>query len=127
MIIEDVHWADESTVDLLSYLGAVTCWLRRTGSGRPPRGGELAGPYQAELTGDWTAAAQQWLDLGCPYDAALALLDAPDEVALRKALDLLTDLGAEAAAQIARQRLRSLGVRSIPAGPRAAPAPTRCG
>ena len=63
-------------------LGAVTCWLRRTGSGRPPRG-ELAGPYQAELAGDWAAAAQQWLDLGCPYDAALALLDAPDEAALR--------------------------------------------
>ena len=101
-------------------LGAVTCWLRRTGSGRPPRGGELAGPYQAELAGDWAAAAQQWQDLGCPYDAALALLDAPDEAALRQALDLLTDLGAEAAAQIARQRLRSLGVRSIPAGPRAA-------
>ena len=101
-------------------LGAVTCWLRRTGSDRPPRGGELAGPYQAELAGDWAAAAQQWLDLGCPYDAALALLDAPDEAALRKALDLLTDLGAEAAAQIARQRLRLLGVRSIPAGPRAA-------
>jgi DNA-binding CsgD family transcriptional regulator len=101
-------------------LGAVTCWLRRTGSDRPPRDGELAGPYQAELAGDWAAAAQQWQDLGCPYDAALALLDAPDEAALRTALDLLTDLGAEAAAQIARQRLRSLGVRSIPAGPRAA-------
>jgi DNA-binding NarL/FixJ family response regulator len=79
-----------------------------------------AGPYQAELAGDWAAAAQQWQDLGCPYDAALALLDAPDEAALRTALDLLTGLGAEAAAQIARQRLRSLGVRSIPAGPRAA-------
>ncbi|HEX6854572.1 MAG TPA: AAA family ATPase [Streptosporangiaceae bacterium] len=101
-------------------LGAVTCWLRRTGSDRPPRDGERAGPYQAELAGDWAAAAQQWQDLGCPYDAALALLDAPDEAALRSALDLLTGLGAEAVAQVARQRLRSLGVRSIPAGPRAA-------
>jgi DNA-binding CsgD family transcriptional regulator len=101
-------------------LGAVTGWLRRTGSDRPPRDGEVAGPYRAERAGDWAAAARQWQDLGCPYDAALALLDAPDEAALRTALDLLTDLGAEAAAQIARQRLRSLGVRSIPAGPRAA-------
>ena len=72
------------------------------------------------MAGDWAAAAQQWQDLGGPYDAALALLGAPDEAALRTALDLLTGLGAEAAAQIARQRLRSLGVRSIPAGPRPA-------
>jgi len=100
--------------------GAVACWLRRTGSGRPPGDGELAAPYQAELAGDWASAAQQWQDLGCPYDAALALLGAPDEAALRTALDLLTGLGAEAAAQIARQRLRSLGIRSIPAGPRPA-------
>jgi DNA-binding CsgD family transcriptional regulator/tetratricopeptide (TPR) repeat protein len=99
--------------------GAVAVWLRRTGSGRPPRG-VLAAPYQAEMAGDWAAAARQWQDLGCPYDAALALLGAPDEAALRTALDLLTGLGAEAAAQLARQRLRSLGVRSIPAGPRPA-------
>jgi DNA-binding CsgD family transcriptional regulator len=116
----EAELADDSCANCDGWArGAVAAWLRRTGSGRPPRG-ELAGPYQAELAGDWAAAAQQWQDLGCPYDAALALLDAPDEAALRTALDLLTGLGAEAAAQIARQRLRSLGVRSIPAGPRAA-------
>jgi DNA-binding CsgD family transcriptional regulator/tetratricopeptide (TPR) repeat protein len=99
--------------------GAVAAWLRRTGSARPPRG-ELAGPYRAELAGDWAGAAEQWRALGCPYDAALALLGAPDEAALRSALGLLTGLGAEAVAQIARQRMRSLGVKSIPAGPRPA-------
>jgi DNA-binding CsgD family transcriptional regulator len=99
--------------------GAVACWLRRAGSPRPPRG-QLSPPHQQELAGNWAAAALLWQELGCPYDAALALLGAPDEGALRTALGLLTGLGAAAAAQVARQRLRSLGVRSIPAGPRAA-------
>jgi hypothetical protein len=30
----------------------------------------------------------------CPYEAALALADAPDETALRDALNILADLGA---------------------------------
>ena len=77
-------------------------------------------PTGAELAGDWAAAAQLWTDLGCPYEAALALLDAADEAALREALSCSTDLGAAAAARITRQRMRALGIRSIPAGPRAA-------
>jgi len=99
--------------------GAVAVWLRRTGSARAPRG-DLAEPYQRQIDRDWEKAAQLWTDLGCPYEAAMARLDAADEAALREALATFTSLGASAAARITRQKMRQLGIRSIPAGPRAA-------
>ncbi len=99
--------------------GAVGVWLRRTASPRLPRGA-VAEPYQRQLQGDWQRAAQIWTDLGCPWDAALALSDATDETALREALTILNGLGAAAAARITRQKMRLLGLRSIPAGPRTA-------
>jgi DNA-binding CsgD family transcriptional regulator len=99
--------------------GAVADWLRRTDSDRPPRGA-VAEPYRLGLDGDWVGAARHWLDLGCAYEAALALLDADDEDALRRAVSILTELGAAATARVARHHLRSRGVRSIPVGPRTA-------
>ncbi|MEN3308791.1 MAG: hypothetical protein V7603_4993 [Micromonosporaceae bacterium] len=99
--------------------GAVADWLRRTDSDRPPRGA-VAEPYRLGLDGDWAGAARHWLDLGCAYEAALALLDADDEDALRRAVSILTELGAAATARVARHHLRSRGVRSIPVGPRTA-------
>jgi DNA-binding CsgD family transcriptional regulator/tetratricopeptide (TPR) repeat protein len=99
--------------------GAVAAWLRRTGSPRPARA-DLAEPCRLQAAGDWEQAAQRWAGLGCPYEAALALCDAPDEAPLREALKIFTELGASAAEQITRQKMRLLGVRSIPAGPRTA-------
>jgi DNA-binding CsgD family transcriptional regulator/tetratricopeptide (TPR) repeat protein len=99
--------------------GALAAWLRRTGSARRPAG-EVAEPYQHQLNGHWEKAAQQWTDLGCPYEAALVRLDTADESALREALSTFTELGAAAAARLTRQKLRALGVRSIPVGPRSA-------
>jgi DNA-binding CsgD family transcriptional regulator/tetratricopeptide (TPR) repeat protein len=99
--------------------GAVAVWLRRTGSIRSPRG-ELAEPYRLQVAGEWEQAARLWTTLGCPYEAALALLDAPQEAALRGALKIFTGLGAPAAAQITRQKMRLLGIRSIPRDPRPA-------
>ena len=99
--------------------GAVAVWLRRTGSARPPRG-ELAAPYQCQLDRDWAGAARLWTDLGCPYEAGMALLGSADEASLRKALWIFTDLGAPATARLTRQKMRRLAIRSIPAGPRTA-------
>ncbi|MER7273030.1 LuxR C-terminal-related transcriptional regulator [Dactylosporangium sp. NPDC000244] len=99
--------------------GWVATWLRRTGSDRPARG-ELAEPFALEWAGDHAGAAAAWDALGCPYDAALARLGAGDEPGVRRALAAFDDLGATAAARVARQRLRDLGARSIPAGPRTA-------
>ena len=99
--------------------GAVAVWLRRTGSARSPRG-ELSEPYRLQVAGDWAEAARLWAGLGCPCEAALARYDAADETALREALKVFTGLGASAAAQATRQKMRHLGIRSIPAGPRTA-------
>jgi DNA-binding CsgD family transcriptional regulator/tetratricopeptide (TPR) repeat protein len=99
--------------------GAVAVWLRRTGSDRPPRG-ELAAPYQRQLDHDWTGAARLWTDLGCPFEAGMALLGSADEASLRQALWIFTDLGASATARFTRQKMRQLAIRSIPAGPRTA-------
>ncbi len=60
-----------------------------------------------------------WRELGWTYEAALALIDAGDESSLRQALDELQRLDARATAAIASRRLRELGVRAIPRGPRA--------
>jgi DNA-binding CsgD family transcriptional regulator/tetratricopeptide (TPR) repeat protein len=99
--------------------GSIAVWLRRTGSVRPPRG-ELAEPYRQQVAGDWEQAASLWTQLGCRYEAALALLGSGQEAALRDALGIFTDLGATAAAGVTRQAMRERGFRSIPAGPRAA-------
>ncbi|HEX5298919.1 MAG TPA: helix-turn-helix transcriptional regulator, partial [Streptosporangiaceae bacterium] len=119
--------------------GAVAVWLRRLGSPRCMEG-EVAEPYRLLLAGDPAGAAAVWTRLGCPYDAAMALADASGEVpwpetarpetarpetarpetALREALGIVIGLGAHPAARIIRQRLRMLGVRSIPAGPHTA-------
>jgi DNA-binding CsgD family transcriptional regulator/tetratricopeptide (TPR) repeat protein len=99
--------------------GLVAAWLRRTGSDRAPRG-PVAAPYQRELDGDWSGAARLWQDLGCPYEAALALLGSQDEEDLRAAVQSLADLGAAATIRVARRKMRTLGIRSIPAGPRTA-------
>jgi DNA-binding CsgD family transcriptional regulator len=70
----------------------------------------------ALLPGD----AAGWEALGCGYHAALALLDAGDEEAMRAALARFDELGALAAAGLVRRRMRSAGHRAVPAGPRAA-------
>ena len=81
----------------------------------------MAGPYRRQVAGEWAEASRLWVGLGCcPYEAALALFDAGGEAALRQALELFTGLGAAAAAQLTRRKMRALGIRAIPAGPRTA-------
>jgi DNA-binding CsgD family transcriptional regulator len=99
--------------------GEIAVWLLRTASPRTSRC-DLAEPYRLQLAGDHRGAAELFDSLGCPYDAALALFDAADELALRRALDICNSLGAVATARIIRQKMRSLGIRSVPAGQRAA-------
>jgi len=99
--------------------GALRRWLDRTGSGRIVDG-PVAEPYRLQESGGHAAAARAWDELGCRLDAALALLDSPDEHDVRDALRRLDELGARATAGLARQKLRQMGVRSVPAGPRRA-------
>jgi DNA-binding CsgD family transcriptional regulator len=71
------------------------------------------GPFATQLRGDWSRAAEEWTEAGCPYEAALALADG-DEEAQRRALDELGGLGARPAAAIVARRLRQGGARDIP-------------
>ncbi len=98
--------------------GAVAGWLRRVGSTRSVQG-ELAEPFQRMLGGDAKAAAQAWVGLGSAYQAALALSDTDDAPLLREAVTTFSQLGATAAARLTQQKMRLLGIRSIPTGARA--------
>lgn len=79
-----------------------------------------AEPFALAIAGDWAAAAARWTELGCPYEAALALADADDDDALRRALDALQRLGAASASDMVTRRLRKRGVRGLSRGPHAA-------
>jgi DNA-binding CsgD family transcriptional regulator/tetratricopeptide (TPR) repeat protein len=107
-----VHAAGSSAWDR----GATAAWLSRTSS-PVAIDGSLTEPYQMLARGEWEKAASAWASLGCPYEQALSLLDSDQEPPLRTALDLLAGLGAKAAVRLARHRLRSKGVRSVPYGP----------
>jgi DNA-binding CsgD family transcriptional regulator/tetratricopeptide (TPR) repeat protein len=117
----EAELADDAFTDSTdSWLnGEIAVWLARTGSSRTSQR-ELAEPYRLQLAGDCRGAADLFDELGCPYDTALALLDARDELALRRALDICYALGAVATARVIRQKMRSLGIRSVPAGQRSA-------
>jgi DNA-binding CsgD family transcriptional regulator len=101
--------------------GELACWRRRAGV-REELPAAPAEPFALQLAGDWQAAAERWRELGCPYEAALALADADadEEQPLLQAHAELQQLGAQPAAAIVARRLRELGVRGIPRGPRAA-------
>jgi DNA-binding CsgD family transcriptional regulator/tetratricopeptide (TPR) repeat protein len=99
--------------------GAVASWLRRLGSPLTVDG-VLAEPYLWQAEGETEKAAQAWLDLGCPSEAAWALFDAGEEVPLRRALTLFTNLGATAAVRLTRRRMRDIDMRHIPYGARTA-------
>jgi DNA-binding CsgD family transcriptional regulator len=100
-------------------IGQLACWRRRAGIPVeiPP---DESDPHVCSARGDWRRAAEQWAELGCPYDAALALADGDEEGALRRSLDALQGLGAKPAAAIVARRLRERGARDLPRGPRAA-------
>lgn len=96
-------------------LGDLAIWRRRAGLTAPA--GDVSPPVRAELEGEFAAASSLWSDLGCPYEAALALAGAGEEKALRRALAELQRLGAAPAARIVVRRLREQGARGIPRGP----------
>ena len=70
-------------------------------------------PYALELRGDWERAAELWDSFGCPYDAAIALVNSGDETAMREALDRASG------ARRARGRRRSSRAGSATAAPAA--------
>ncbi|HEU4978679.1 MAG TPA: AAA family ATPase [Solirubrobacteraceae bacterium] len=102
------------------YAAAVAFWSRRGGlAAGSGAAADERHPELLELAGDWAGASRRWRELGCPYEAAVSCLGSEDPEALGQALADLQALGARPAAAMASRRLRELGVRSIPRGPRA--------
>ena len=99
-------------------IGELASWRRRAGVEEVVSG--AARPYALELSGEPARAAEVWSEIGCPYEAALALADCDGEDALRGALAEFQRLDAAPAAAIVARRLRERGVRRVPRGPRAA-------
>jgi DNA-binding CsgD family transcriptional regulator len=77
-----------------------------------------AEPYALQMSGQWSAAAARWDELGCPYERARALVESADEAALREALTVFDALGARPMSARAARKLRDLGASNIPRGPR---------
>ena len=92
--------------------------VRRRAGIEDPASDDMFETRQLELSGDWRAACERWAELGCPYEAALALADSGEEQALRAAYDELQRLDARPAADMVARRLRRRGVRGVPRGPR---------
>ena len=92
-------------------------WRRRAGLDDQPVLGGL-GTNALEVTGQWAQAREAWLRLGCPYEAALAVIDCDEEGPLRHALEELQLLEARPAVAIVSRRLREIGALSLPRGPR---------
>lgn len=119
IVREETQQAFESTLDRRAgwLLGELATWRRRAGI-QDELLLDVAPQWAAELAGDFERAARIWTDLGCPYDAAIALAGADDEQALRLSLAEMQRLGARAAASVVSRRLRERGARSLPRGPR---------
>jgi DNA-binding CsgD family transcriptional regulator len=99
------------------FIGDLAAWRRRAGLNEE-LATEAAPPYALQLAGDSARAAELWREIGCPYEAALALADIDDEEPLRRAHAELQALNAGPAAAIAARRLRKRGARGVPRGPR---------
>jgi DNA-binding CsgD family transcriptional regulator len=99
------------------YAGDVALWCHRLSIDWVPAG-ELHPRFALMLSGDAREAADAWAKSGCVYEAADALGDSDDVADLREALDQLTELGARPRAQQIARKLRELGVRDVPRGPR---------
>jgi DNA-binding CsgD family transcriptional regulator len=100
-------------------LGEALVWARRLGVEATSDGVSVT-PFAVELEGDNAAAAAEWDRRGASFDAAMALAFSPLEQDVREAHDRFLAMNAAASVVRVRKRLKELGARMIPAGPRSA-------
>ncbi len=98
--------------------GWLACWRHRAGLPVEPPDG-IPDRYRLQLAGEPERAAEEFWTEGAIYDGALAVIPSVSGAVLRAALDQLRALGAKPAAAIVSRRLRELGERQVPRGPRA--------
>jgi ATP/maltotriose-dependent transcriptional regulator MalT len=98
---------------------ALALWLHRCGQRDCDHTWALE-PYALEIQDAWKLAAAMWQSLGMPLEAARARAASTEEAELRATLVELDRLGARPDAARVVRRLRQLGFRHIPRGPRPA-------
>jgi DNA-binding CsgD family transcriptional regulator/tetratricopeptide (TPR) repeat protein len=111
--VHDIRKVMETGLELDSEwtAGSIALWLWKLGElDEAPEG--IAEPYRLTIGGEPMAAAEQWAEVGCPYERAIALSHG-DQSAQLEALEELDQLGADAVAAKLRQELRGRGV-SVP-------------
>jgi DNA-binding CsgD family transcriptional regulator/tetratricopeptide (TPR) repeat protein len=108
------------------FAGETEAWRHRAGLDSGDAA-DLPVPYRMEITGDADGAARWWHERGCAYDAALALGCSGDRLLMRRALDILLDLGAQPAVAVVTRQLRALGEQGLRRGPRSATAASTAG
>jgi DNA-binding CsgD family transcriptional regulator/tetratricopeptide (TPR) repeat protein len=98
------------------YRGELLRYLARCGqpvrafAGCPPE-------FALGISGDWRGAADAWAALGAPYERALEQAGSGQPPELLEALAALDRLGATAAGDLVRRRLRRQGVTRLPPRP----------
>ena len=100
-------------------VGELLYWRRQAGLRDAVPLELVAEPFRSSVSGEWEQAGKRWREIGCPYEAALALADSGEEQPMRRGHDELQALGAAAAAVVVARRLRESGVRGLRRGPRA--------
>ena len=75
-----------------------------------------ATPFQLQMAGDNAGSARAWVELGCPYERALALADSPHVEVRKEALEIFEKLGARPMAHRVRKQLAAQGVRGLKRG-----------
>jgi DNA-binding CsgD family transcriptional regulator/tetratricopeptide (TPR) repeat protein len=98
--------------------GKVQVWAKRFALDVPQV--HTAPPYALELAGDHAGSAKEWDRLGSFFDAAMALVFSPHEADVRAAHDRFLSMDATASVARTRKRLKEMGARVIPSGPRSA-------
>jgi DNA-binding NarL/FixJ family response regulator len=97
--------------------GPIAVWLARCGREIGVLDG-LPTPFELELAGKYEEAEDAWATIGRTYEGAMALASSEDPPLLRRALEALQSLGAEAAAAAVVRKMKTLGIKAVPRGPR---------
>lgn len=104
------------------HVGELTYWRTSAATQNGLEAGErqtlamMAEPYSLQLRGEWAAAARAWEELGCPYEAARALMASSEHEPLERARATFQRLGAGPALALVEATMRDLGHR-VPRGP----------
>jgi DNA-binding CsgD family transcriptional regulator len=107
-------------------ISELAIWWRRCGmaSEFPVTPARLPSPRAAELNGNPSKAADEWSEMGLPYETALALTQVRGDdagVALARAVAMFDDLEARPAAALARKLAQRMGVAAEIPKPRRGP------